>query len=260
MRTWFILALLVVAGIGIGVGVSLGLFTPSPNAPWPAVRRGGVRQTNPRLAPSGGPQPRVQVDKTEYDFGEMDRQAKGRHSFVVTNTGKYPLKLAKGDTTCKCTRSDFDDEEVQPGKSTEFTLEWEAKSDEEHFRQSATIFTNDPNQRSITLTVSGRLIQSLTLMPPELVFNNVTPESHTEGKARLLVQTSQPVKITGHSLTEEATAGFYEVSYTPLAEKDVPTGFKSAWEGDGDPEIRLAFWRDSPENPPENRSGRCARA
>jgi hypothetical protein len=160
----------------------------------------------------------------------MERLAKGRHTFVFENTGEYPLKLAKGDTTCKCTRSELDEEEVQPGKSTKFTLEWEAKSEGEQFRQSATIFTNDPNRRSITLTVSGRLIQSLTVSPSELVFTNVTPESHSEGKARLLAQTSQPVKITGYSLVEEATAPFYDVSYAPLADKDVPTGYKSGWE------------------------------
>jgi Protein of unknown function (DUF1573) len=232
MRTWFLLALLVVVGIGIGVGVALGVFNPAPNASDAGNAAAPAADSRmPELPPSDGPQPHVRVDKTEFDFGEMERRATGQHSYVFTNRGDYPLKLTSGGTSCsQCTISELPKDDIAPGESASVILKWTPRSEEEHFRQTATIFTNDPNQRSITLTVSGRLIQSLALAPPELVFNNVTPETHSESKARLLVQSSQPVKITGHSLTDEATAAFYVVSYAPLAEKDVPTGYKSGWE------------------------------
>src|SRR5262245_43679246 len=133
MRTRYIvpvaLALLVVAGVGIAVGVSLGLFAPSPDV---TVAGGLVAQTSdkrvPDLPPRGGPQPVARVDRVEYDFGEMERFAKGRHSFTFTNKGQYPLKLALGDTTCKCTLSKLAEDEIPPGKSAEVTLEWDAKS------------------------------------------------------------------------------------------------------------------------------------
>ncbi len=236
MRTKYllpaILALLVVVGVGVAVGVSLGLFAPSPDV---TVAGGLVAQTSdkrvPDLPPRGGPPARrCEFDRVEYDFGEMERFAKGHHTFVFTNKGQYPLKLAQGDTTCKCTLSKLAEDEIPPGKSADVTLEWDAKSEEERFRQSATIFTNDPNQRSITLSITGRLIQSLTVLPPELVFSNVTPQSQTEGKAQLLAQTSQPVKITGHDFEDKATAQFYDVKYSPLADGQVPKGFKSGWQ------------------------------
>jgi len=232
MRTWFILAILVAAGIGIGVGVATGLFTPLPDVSDGSTSTTPATESKaPDLPPPAGPQPKVRVDKTDFDFGEMERRATGRHNFVFTNKGGYPLKLTSGGTSCsQCTISKLPEADIAAGESANVLLEWTPRSEEEHFRQTATIYTNDPKQRSITLTVTGRLVQSLTLTPPELVFNNVTPESHSEGKARLLVQSSEPVKITGHSLTEEATASYYEVSYAPLAEKDVPEGFKSGSE------------------------------
>ncbi len=45
-----------------------------------------------------------------------------------------------------------------------------------------------------------------------------------------MAQTSQPVKITGHDFEDKATAQFYDVKYSQLAEAQVPKGFKSGWQ------------------------------
>ena len=76
MRTWLILAILVAAGIGIGVGVAMGLFTPSPDtSDGSASTTPATESKAPDLPPADGPQPKVRVDKTDFDFGEMERRA-----------------------------------------------------------------------------------------------------------------------------------------------------------------------------------------
>ncbi len=72
---------------------------------------------------------------TEYDFGVMSPNEKGKHSFLVKNVGQGGLKLRIGASTCKCTIGSLDKEVIAPGEETEVVLEWEVRTDETSFTQ-----------------------------------------------------------------------------------------------------------------------------
>ncbi len=161
-------------------------------------------------------EPKLIVDAAHFYFGRMERKATGHHTFVLKNMGDYPLVLRKGKTTCKCTLSDMADCELLPGASKNVTLEWNAKTHDTIFRQEATIFTNDPRRRTVTLTIEGLIVDSLVVNPPEIVFTNLTPDEESTAKTRAFTSLSDELQIVGHSFENAETAKFFEVQSTPL--------------------------------------------
>ncbi len=141
---------------------------------------------------------------------------------MLTNKGDYPLVLRKGKTTCKCTLSDMVDTELAPGASQDVTLEWNAKTPQILFRQEATIYTNDPRRRTVTLTIEGLIIDSLVVNPMEIVFTNLTADEESTAKTRVFTSLSDDLQITGHTCENAQTADHFEVHAEPLPKEGLP--------------------------------------
>ena len=112
-----------------------------------------------------GPYPKAVVPETEYHFEPMAVGASQSHKFMIKNEGEAPLRLKKGETTCKCTLSDLAQESIPVGEQAEVELTWTPKSAGDEFRQEASIHTNDPHNKLIRLTVIGPVHQLLTIRP-----------------------------------------------------------------------------------------------
>jgi hypothetical protein len=112
------------------------------------------------------PAPKVVVDQSRYDFNTLDLASAGSHEFVFSNAGKAPLKLAAGQTSCRCTMSSIEEKEIPPGGSTKVKITWKSNDRPGPFEQTAKILTNDPKQPEITLTISGRSWCSVKFRPP----------------------------------------------------------------------------------------------
>ncbi|MCG8583169.1 MAG: DUF1573 domain-containing protein, partial [Pirellulales bacterium] len=83
----------------------------------PRPRRGNPKTNASKmlpLPPADGPQPKAVAVEPSFDFGSMMGGDKGRHEFVIRNDGEYPLQLAKGKTSCKCTISDLPVTKLEP--------------------------------------------------------------------------------------------------------------------------------------------------
>ena len=103
------------------------------------------------------PLPRAIAGEVEYDFGVMDPLTMGEHQFVIRNKGDAPLELNIGPTTCKCTLSGLSTNRLEPGEFASVKLEWNSGRKDLEFSQSATVYTNDPRQKSLEFTVTGKV-------------------------------------------------------------------------------------------------------
>ncbi|MGD9646954.1 MAG: DUF1573 domain-containing protein [Pirellulales bacterium] len=175
-------------------------------------------QSDPRrpdLAPAGGPQPQAVVETTRFDFGRMERGAKRDHVFQVTNGGEGTLQLSLGDTSCKCTVSGLDKKELQPGESAEVRLEWKAESLRSDFRQTATIFTNDPDQSELRFEIVGQVVESIAVRPEGLYFEKIATETNTY-ELRVVSGVFDQLDFTGYQCEQPETASNFEVTWRPL--------------------------------------------
>src|SRR5689334_15688179 len=86
--------------VGIAYGVTVGLWQTDLFA---GVTTGLITEPSDVVVPPAparpGEEPRAIVDSAHYYFGHMERKATGRHTFVISNTGRGTLVLRKGKTT-----------------------------------------------------------------------------------------------------------------------------------------------------------------
>ena len=158
------------------------------------------------------------VGGSEYDFGTMERSGRRRHTFVIQNTGNMPLKLEKGETTCKCTLSALKGGLVQPNEYVEVVLEWTAReiSLSPVFTQSADIHTNDPNLSTVRLTVTGTIVQSVWSRPDRVQMGKISSDEGGEFIAKLYSYASEELKIESHEFTGPADIEELSVSFEPI--------------------------------------------
>ena len=114
-----------------------------------------------------GPHPKVAISGREYKFGTMAVMEKRSHTFVIRNEGEAPLKLDPGTPTCKCTEFTIRNKSLDPGEETEVYLEWVPKSESDHFRQHAPVYTNDPEYypEPLKLVIEGEVLRYLGILP-----------------------------------------------------------------------------------------------
>lgn len=69
--------------------------------------------------------PKLQFDKTEHDFGEIEKGTQVETVFKYTNTGEAPLVITDIKSTCGCTvPKDWSREPLASGESGQFTVKF----------------------------------------------------------------------------------------------------------------------------------------
>lgn len=241
MKTTVAAVVCAVAGLLFAIGYNAYLFgwvgqpestllanLPKPQEVEPILEQGPrARRGNPKqnagkmlpLPPANGPQPKAVVGDASYDFGTMLGGDKGRHEFVLKNEGDYPLQLAKGKTSCKCTISDLPVTKLEPGEETKILVTWKTSSSRSgKFRQSARILTNDPKQQTLTLTVAGEITVLLRSVPSYVTFGRMTPkESKTvEFKLHSYHLVIAQLEVEDFEFEHPETAKYFDVSFESL--------------------------------------------
>jgi hypothetical protein len=181
----------------------------------------------PALAPTDGPRPKAVLDSLEYDFGRMERDTKRSHTFVIRNEGQVPLILSKGDSTCKCTLFNLANDAVPPGSESKVELEWEARAEGGTFRQSATIFSNDPENPRIVLTITGLIHESLELDPREVVLSDLSRHESRTVDVKLLALGSESLAVRDLTWNANGEQEFFSASSRPMTAEELPNGVKS---------------------------------
>jgi hypothetical protein len=199
---WTLAISLIAALLGIALGVGLTWAELGPYALAPSQLT-----ANPST-----PQGRAEVVGNEtYNFGYMEQDARGSHTFEIRNTGNAPLKLAKGATTCKCTLSNIDHNTVQPGESARIELEWTAAGLDPLFRHSATIQTSDPQRQYIQLSIEGKVSRSHKLVPLDLRLPAISVGEGATAELDLYGYHGDKLTIKRQEFTDASLAKYFEL-------------------------------------------------
>ena len=207
MKVWITAIISLVLGAALGLGSVWLEFGTKATQFEPHNQRAG--STIPR---ENGPKAFI-VGKAEYGFGVGQRNSKMKHTFVIRNAGDQPLTLEKGETTCKCTLSELEDDKVLPGQTTNVLLDWKLVTEGDKFRQSAAIRTNDPNNEHLSLSIYGSVVDLVKLEPSNLVLSSVSITEGTEVTFLLLGYTTETLTVQSHKFTDEETRDFYDLTF-----------------------------------------------
>lgn len=124
----------------------------------------------PLPIPEKGPFGKAVAAETTFDFGTIERGDTGSHTFIIKNEGQGPLQVKAGRTSCpQCTIGSVSpaNEDIPPGGTAEVMIKWEIKAPASKFRQTASIFTTDPESSKLEFAITGIIDTPLHLAPSD---------------------------------------------------------------------------------------------
>lgn len=190
-----------------------------PEPPPPAdFKKGDVVYENPFDLKGPGPHPKVVVPETHYEFGVMALGGEQSREFVFRNEGAAPMRLAKGHILCKCTIPHLETDEIPPGGSTKITLTWKPTTADKDFRKEADIWTNDPENPKIKLSINGIVFDDPAVIPESFVLGEIGWDKELQSQAFIYSATSDDLTITGYE-TDDPKG--HELTWTKLTPEEL---------------------------------------
>ncbi|NNF58558.1 MAG: DUF1573 domain-containing protein [Rhodothermaceae bacterium] len=106
-------------------------------------------------------------DTLEHDFGAMAEGETPTHTFVFTNTGDQPVRLAAVRPSCGCTTPEYTTDPVAPGTQGEIVVAYNSQGRPGDFRKSIAVEAEGAEPRLTTLRITG-------MVTPATIQNGVT--------------------------------------------------------------------------------------
>lgn len=124
----------------------------------------GVSNKKPiPFLPRDGPQPKIVIPTTFYDFGTIGPTEVVKHDFVIANTGDAPLTISRAYTTCGCTTADLTSAIIPPGKVSIVTIVFDAGFHDvrgQTVRRGLIIENNDLKNPQMEIWIQARVTAS----------------------------------------------------------------------------------------------------
>jgi len=103
-------------------------------------------------------QPKLVLQQTSFDFGDIKQGEIVSHTFVLTNSGGDLLKITNVQASCGCTAAVPEKSELAPGESTNLPVKFNSTGRTGMQKKTVKIFTNDPQSPEMTITISGKIV------------------------------------------------------------------------------------------------------
>lgn len=137
----------------------------------------------------------IDIQEREYEFAEILEGEQISHDFVVKNKGTAPLEIKKVQLGCECMSSN-QDLTVPPGGQGKLTVKIDSNGYGGGFHRFLTVFTNDPIQPRLRLTMKGKIKPLIEVLPGNLIALSGVVGEVPEGSLDLKA-TDKPFHITG---------------------------------------------------------------
>ena len=127
----------------------------------------------PVIAHAAEGSPRIGVDSSVFDFGAIAQGSPVEHLFTINNTGTDPLKIERLNPSCGCTAASLSTQTIDPGNSATIRTVFDTTGFQGYKVKTVRVYSNDPQQPSIVLTLKGSVIPDVVVDPPRVFFGNV---------------------------------------------------------------------------------------
>jgi hypothetical protein len=214
-------AIFAIAALAIGIATGIGLTQQEFSHEAVPVDVTPVRTGGP-TGPKYGPKV-VIVNGERYEFGSMDRNGHGTHSYIVRNDGDAPLTLSTGQPSCSVCIKVFQvaKEILQPGEKTEVKIEWDVKTSGEEFEQSGPLNTNDRIRPSVHLSIHGRVLDTVRADRSDIHFHDLSPNETASGSINIFAFREPDLRIEKHEFENPDHEKFFNISFTPVSSDDL---------------------------------------
>jgi hypothetical protein len=155
-----------------------------------------------------GPSPKMSFEKLTYDLGEVGINTKRTDTVKFTNTGQAELKLVHVQGCCGV-RVASDKTEYAPGEVGTLKVEWTAKPTPGEMMWRVIVYSNDRENREVTLLMKATLVRKIAVQPERLrLFLNEKNGGCPDIKLRSL--DGRAFAITGLKSTSDCITAEYD--------------------------------------------------
>jgi hypothetical protein len=105
-------------------------------------------------------QPKLILQQTSFDFGDIKQGDKVTHTFVLSNGGGDLLKISNVKASCGCTAAAPEKNELAPGESTNLNVTFNSAGRRGKQSKTVRIYSNDPENPEMLLSITGNVVLS----------------------------------------------------------------------------------------------------
>lgn len=139
--------------------------------------------------------PRIFCEQPEFNFGTVDSQNAIEHTFVLKNIGDTTLEISDIRAACGCTVANISSKTVAPGETSELTARLNLQGRSGPQSKAITINSNDPQNPSYRVNMSGTIAQAFQISPDRLIFGDVKSGSESTQTIDLTALSDVPLNI-----------------------------------------------------------------
>ncbi len=117
--------------------------------------------------------PQIRFEEREYNWGTAFEGDKVVHVFSFTNTGDGELVIDKVSSSCGCTVALLSEKVIPPGEKGEIKATFDSTRRAGKQTKTITVQSNDPNEPSAKLTITGLIKKYIEVKPDPLNLGTV---------------------------------------------------------------------------------------
>lgn len=118
--------------------------------------------------------PKLVVDETTFNFGEVENERDVEHTFILRNEGDMTLEISSTRASCGCTVTRLSANAVPPGGQVELLTRLNLRGRTGHQKKSITVQSNDPANPRLVLYLEGTAMARFRVDPPHLPFGTIS--------------------------------------------------------------------------------------
>ncbi|MEA3448211.1 MAG: DUF1573 domain-containing protein [Bacteroidota bacterium] len=97
--------------------------------------------------------PGISFDKTEHDYGTIERKSNGDCTFTLTNSGTKALILTNVQSSCGCAAVEWPHRPIKPGQNKTLTIRYDTRR-VGSFSKSIKVYSN-ATDAPVVLSIKG---------------------------------------------------------------------------------------------------------
>ncbi|MDG2291315.1 MAG: DUF1573 domain-containing protein [Phycisphaerales bacterium] len=160
----------------------------------------------------------IDFETTTHDFGPVSDTQTYRTTFAFGNVGEDVLEIIDVKASCGCTTPALPKKRFVAGERSEIEVQFKPKGGGTQSK-NITIYTNDPKQPMVILTIEADVTQFLPTEPRIARFNNVA--KGTPSSTDVQLKPRDPEAVIERVSMSGLAARWFKATIVPSAEGDI---------------------------------------
>jgi Protein of unknown function (DUF1573) len=142
--------------------------------------------------------PKIFFENPHFNFGKVYKGNKVEHVFKLENQGNDTLDIKKVKPSCGCTAAILSNNTILPGNTGEIKATFNTGSYRGKVKKTIAVLSNDPATPSHKLTISGEIIEEISIKPRNINFGSIRTDNQSDKTVKVSIksQSGPDFKIT----------------------------------------------------------------